>query len=80
MLRGSDNQRITLLTPLARRRYPENIDQAEWDNARRLDVVITEDELWLAGIPRSGEMSRLKAKLRTFNYKSTTSQQPYGPV
>jgi anaerobic ribonucleoside-triphosphate reductase activating protein len=75
-LRGSDNQRITLLTSLARRRYPNNIDHCEWPPERRLDVVVTDSEFWLAGIPRKGEMARLKAKLKGFGYDCTMSDEP----
>lgn len=64
LLRGSDNQRIVLLTALARRRYPADIDRRLWDGQRRLDIVIAGEEVWMAGIPRAGEMPRLKEKLK----------------
>lgn len=76
MLRGSDNQRITLVTPLARQRYPEDINNSKWAEERRLDVLVTDNELWVAGIPRKGEMARLKKKLRALGYDCVTSDQP----
>lgn len=75
VLRGSDNQRVTLLTSLAGRRYPQDIDHVEWSDLRRLDVTTTENEAWLAGIPRKGEMARLKAKLKSLGYRCATSNQ-----
>jgi anaerobic ribonucleoside-triphosphate reductase activating protein len=75
-LRGSDNQRISLLTPVARQRYREDIDRCEWQETRRLDLILTENELWLAGIPRTGEMARLKAKLKTLGYSCAISDEP----
>ncbi|PTY00029.1 radical SAM protein [Verrucomicrobia bacterium LW23] len=77
MLRGSDNQRVTLATALARRRYPRDINTLPWsDGRRRLDMVVAGDDVWMAGIPRRGELARLQAALRERGLTCATSQQP----
>jgi anaerobic ribonucleoside-triphosphate reductase activating protein len=78
VLRGSDNQRIKLLTDLARYRYPAGIDTAQWGERRRFDVIVGQDDVWLAGIPRAGEIARLKAKLDALGFNCTTSQDKEG--
>ena len=75
-LRGSDNQRIFLLTPLARERYPADLDRREWDAQRRLDLMMEGDDIWMAGIPEPGAMAKLRKKLRTLGYDTATSDQP----
>jgi anaerobic ribonucleoside-triphosphate reductase activating protein len=75
VLRGSDNQRIFLLTELARQRYPADIDQRGWDGQRRLDLVVLGDEIWMAGIPRRGEMTRLRDELRRVGVECETSDE-----
>jgi anaerobic ribonucleoside-triphosphate reductase activating protein len=75
MLRGSDNQRITLLSPLARARYPQDIDRRAWDPARKLDVMMDGDTVWMAGIPRAGEMARLKRDLASSGLHCGSSDQ-----
>jgi anaerobic ribonucleoside-triphosphate reductase activating protein len=75
VLRGSDNQRIFLLTALAQSRYPADINHRKWDSQRRLDVVVSGDELWMAGIPRHGEMFQLKEKLKRMGVECRTSDE-----
>jgi anaerobic ribonucleoside-triphosphate reductase activating protein len=75
-LRGSDNQRIFLLTDLARARYPSNLDRQPWGNERRLDVAVTENEVWMAGIPRMGDMTRFREQLAQRGFYSHSSDQP----
>lgn len=75
-LRGSDNQRVFLLTPLARERYPADLDRRAWEPLRRLDVMVEDDEIWMAGIPRPGAMAKLRDKLRALGYDTVTSDQP----
>ena len=75
ILRGSDNQRVTLLSDLARERYPADIDSREWEAARRLDLVVSNDEVWMAGIPRRGELERLRARLMERGFHARTSEQ-----
>ena len=75
-LRGSDNQRITLLSSLARERYPIDIDRRPWDPARKMDVMMDGDVVWMAGIPRAGEMAEVKRKLAAAGLACQASDQP----
>lgn len=75
-LRGSDNQRVFLLTPLARKRYPTDLDQRAWDPQRRIDLMLEGDDIWMAGIPEPGAMAKLREKLRALGYDTVTSDQP----
>lgn len=75
-LRGSDNQRVFLLTPLARERYPADLDRRAWEPQRRLDLMMEGDDLWMAGIPEPGAMAKLRDKLRALGYDTVTSDQP----
>lgn len=76
-LRGSDNQRCWLLTNRARRLYSEALDQEVWPNTRRMDIVIDDESaVWMAGIPRRGELETLLARLATMGYECATSRDP----
>lgn len=75
-LRGSDNQRVFLLTPLAQSRYPADLDRRAWEPQRHLDLMMEGDDLWMAGIPEPGAMAKLREKLRALGYDTTTSDQP----
>lgn len=75
IFRGSDNQRITLLTPLARRRYPEDINDREWEPKRKLDVMFDGDNVWMAGIPHTKAMEELKKKLASRGLSCNSSDQ-----
>ena len=79
-LRGSDNQRIFLLTDLARARYPSGLDRQAWGSERRLDVAVTGNEVWMAGIPRSGDMARFRDQLAERGFYAHTSEQPEPPI
>lgn len=61
--RGSDNQIVTLLSELARKRYPGNINGRKWPSGKRLEMVLGNDEIWMVGIPRRGELANLKNRL-----------------
>ncbi len=62
-LMGSDNQRMTFLTPLGRELFG-SLDRAAGHTDRRLDVMFDEDgAVWLAGIPSRGDMARLQLLL-----------------
>ncbi len=75
-LRGSDNQRVHLLTPLARDRYP-GLETARRDAAARaLDVVFDGDTVWMAGIPAPGDLERLRERLAEAGFSSGTSIAP----
>ncbi|MBI2924307.1 MAG: 4Fe-4S cluster-binding domain-containing protein [Verrucomicrobia bacterium] len=75
MLRGSDNQRVFLLTDLARTRYPADIDSRTWSASRRLDVVVDDGEIWMAGIPRPASMPALRRRLADRGLTCETSEQ-----
>lgn len=62
-LMGSDNQRMTCLTPLGRKVFG-SLNRLADDSDRRLDVMFDEDGVvWLAGIPGRGDMARLQVLL-----------------
>lgn len=62
-LRGSDNQVLHLLTPLGARDLA-TIDRPSRAEDRVLDVMFDPDgTVWFAGIPRRGDLSRLRAAL-----------------
>lgn len=59
-LRGSDNQRMTLLTPRGEEVFG-CLDCATTEADRRLDVMFDADgSVWLAGIPLRGDMAKLR--------------------
>ncbi len=74
-LRGSDNQRVFLLSPLARQRYPLDIDTRRWEGDRKMDIVVDGDNVWLAGIPKPGDMGRLRTELQERGFSSRGSDQ-----
>lgn len=76
VLRGSDNQRIFRLTALARARYPADLDRRPWTDQRHLDMVVDGGVIWMAGIPRPGEMARLRKELARRGFDCQTSDQP----
>ncbi len=62
-LRGSDNQRLHLLTPLGARELA-GIDRPIGDTDRTLDAMFDADgSVWFAGSPRRGDLARLKVVL-----------------
>lgn len=79
-LRGSDNQALHLLTSLAKQRYL-NADKPIADGDKRLDVVFDdEDTVWIAGIPRRGDLNELLAFLRSIGFKAQTTEDLRGAV
>jgi anaerobic ribonucleoside-triphosphate reductase activating protein len=59
-LRGSDNQRMHLLTPLGRQRFTQ-YERPLTEQDKSLDVMFDEDgSVWLAGIPSRGDFQRLR--------------------
>ena len=69
-LRGSDNQRLHLLTPLAAERYEMLSRQ------RALDVCWDGDRLWMAGIPHPDDMAALQKRLHQEGLAFRSSDQP----
>lgn len=62
-LRGSDNQRMTCMTPLGQRVFG-SLDREQADTDRQLDVMFDDNgEVWLVGVPSRGDMQRLKSVL-----------------
>lgn len=62
-LRGSDNQVLHLLTPLGQSDLA-TIERPIRDDDRVLDVMFDPDgTVWFAGIPRRGDLARLRAVL-----------------
>ncbi|MBB6558867.1 anaerobic ribonucleoside-triphosphate reductase activating protein [Acidovorax soli] len=75
-LRGSDNQRLHLLTDLGKQRFARYQTPLEAD-LRSLDVMFDDDgSVWLAGIPRQGDMHRLGALLDHQGHKIHTTAAP----
>jgi anaerobic ribonucleoside-triphosphate reductase activating protein len=73
-LRGSDNQRLFLLTPLGRRRFAQ-YDGPRDDQDRRLDVAFEEGgAVWFAGIPDRGDLTRLRELLEADGHRVATSE------
>ncbi|MFK4539850.1 anaerobic ribonucleoside-triphosphate reductase activating protein [Bradyrhizobium ottawaense] len=62
-LRGSDNQKLHLLSPLGRAQF-ESFDRSVDERDRTFDVMFDENgDVWLAGIPARGDFRRLRAIL-----------------
>ena len=75
-LRGSDNQRIFLLSEKAFLRYSADINEQLWGNQRRLQVLFENNEVFFAGIPRIGDMDSLKNLLAGKGVSCQTSDNP----
>ena len=76
-LRGSDNQRISILTDLGRARYSAGLDVEPWAARRRLDLFFEGDAVWMAGIPQAGEMAHLRDELARRGVACNTSDQQH---
>lgn len=75
-LRGSDNQRLHLLTALGRARFAD-YDRPLHAGDRQLDVMLDDAGIvWLAGIPSRGDMRRLQGLLQAQGHFSLTSEAP----
>lgn len=62
-LRGSDNQRLHLLTALGRDRFSQ-YERHLLDSDKSLDVMFDQDgAVWFAGIPKRGDFQRLQELL-----------------
>jgi anaerobic ribonucleoside-triphosphate reductase activating protein len=62
-LRGSDNQRLHLLTDLGGQRFA-TVDQLVEPKDRRLDVMFDEEgAVWFAGIPTRDDLRRFRSTL-----------------
>ncbi len=56
--RGSSNQELAVLTPQARARYEAH------QTSTRLQVTVDEEGVWVAGIPRRGDLDRMTSALQ----------------
>ncbi len=74
-LMGSDNQRLHLLTPLGQRRY-QAYQRLRTPEDDRLDIDFdTSGTVWIAGIPRRGDLERLRSLLAQQGTTIQTSEQ-----
>ena len=72
-LRGSDNQRLHLLTERGRGRFAK-FQTPLTSRERTLDVMFDGDgTIWLSGIPRPGDMNRLRTLLSTQGHEIRTT-------
>jgi anaerobic ribonucleoside-triphosphate reductase activating protein len=73
-LRGSDNQRLHLLTARGAQLYAE-YDRPQTGLPNTLDVMFDDDgTFWIAGIPRQHDLSRLRALLERSGHRVVTSE------
>lgn len=71
-LRGSDNQRLHVLTPLGAEFLA--FDRPAVPADRRLDVMFDEEgDAWMAGIPARGDVLRLRRALAGVGHRASTS-------
>jgi anaerobic ribonucleoside-triphosphate reductase activating protein len=80
VLRGSDNQRLSLLTPLGRERFAA-FERPLQASDQVLDVMLDDDgSVWMAGIPKRGDLVRLRELLREQGHRlqvsADTAQRP----
>jgi anaerobic ribonucleoside-triphosphate reductase activating protein len=73
-LRGSDNQRLHLLTALGAKALAA-LDRPATDSDRRLDAMFDADgTVWFAGIPARGDLARLRAALAAAGHHVSLSE------
>lgn len=73
-LRGSDNQRLHLLTPLGLERFA-SYERAADAREQSLDLMFDDDgAIWLAGIPKRNDLRRLQSLLRSQGHNLTVSE------
>lgn len=73
-LRGSDNQELHLLTPLGQARFA-SLDRRLNPEDQTLDVMFDESgDIWFAGIPKRGDLGRLRHFLESIGATLATSE------
>ena len=74
-LRGSDNQRLVCLTPLGELRF-RAFERPSAPEDRTLDIMFDDDsgEVFMAGIPRRGDLRRLAHLLAEDGHSAATSE------
>jgi anaerobic ribonucleoside-triphosphate reductase activating protein len=70
-LLGSANQTLRFLTELGRARYARFCEEAR--QRPPIDLVLEGEEVWMAGVPRPGDLDRLDQKMKARGLKLTTS-------
>ncbi|UXY29674.1 4Fe-4S single cluster domain-containing protein [Streptomyces sp. HUAS TT20] len=65
--RGSANQIVTPLTPLGRERYGPWLEHRP--ERAPMQLVASDTDAWLIGVPRSGELALLERALRTAGFR-----------
>jgi anaerobic ribonucleoside-triphosphate reductase activating protein len=78
-LRGSDNQRLHLLTPRGEARFAA-FERAAQPKDWALDVMVDDDgAIWMTGIPRRNDLRRLRDALVAEGHHVVTSQAAAAP-
>ena len=72
-LRGSDNQRVFLLSAKAKSRYPADIDDRRWEGPRHLDFFFGGADAFMAGIPKLDFSRTLRGGLASVNLGCNTA-------
>jgi anaerobic ribonucleoside-triphosphate reductase activating protein len=74
-LRGSDNQRLIMLTPIGKERF-QSYERVAGQSDFNLDVMFDDasGEVWFAGIPRRGDFRRLTDLLAARGHIATTTE------
>lgn len=70
-LLGSANQTLRFLTELGRERYERFCEEAQ--QRPPIDLVLEGEKVWMAGVPRPGDLDRLDQKMKARGLKLTTS-------
>lgn len=75
-LRGSDNQKMHFLTPAGEARFGQ-FDRKVAAADRHLDVMfdVRGADVWIAGIPGRGDLSKLKHRLAQAGHRICTTEQ-----
>lgn len=72
--RGSDNQRMHLLTALGQIRYAEWVNAPKSAVPKAFDIFFHEGDVWMAGIPSKGILAAIQSRLADAGFSAATSQ------
>ena len=72
--RGSDNQRMHLLTPLGQARFAKWVTAPRSVLPKAMDIFFEDGEVWMAGIPTPGSLEGIQERLAEIGFKSASSQ------
>ena len=72
-LRGSDNQRLHLLTSLGEQRLA-GYDRRATDADYAIDLMFSDEQVFMAGIPARGTLAKLEALLAEQGHELTTTE------